>query len=52
LSGAGDTRIIHSECQGRGDRHCVWTAQTDGGEERTQSSEAATQAQCSSLGST
>ncbi|MEE9132519.1 MAG: hypothetical protein V3U13_03075 [Gemmatimonadota bacterium] len=30
MSGAGPVTVIHPECQGRGDPHCVWRALLDG----------------------
>jgi len=41
-----------TECQGRGDPHCVWTVLTDGSQSPARDREPLSEPQCSSLGST
>lgn len=52
LGGADSAKVVHTECQGRGDRHCVWAMQTDGSQPLSHEPEWLSEPQCSSLGST
>jgi hypothetical protein len=52
LGGVDSARVVHTECQGRGDRNCVWTMVTDGAQPPNRELEPVSEPQCSSLGST
>jgi hypothetical protein len=52
LGGVDSARVVHTECQGRGDHGCVWTMLTDGLEPPSREQEPVAEPQCSSLGST
>jgi hypothetical protein len=52
LGGVNSARVVHTECQGRGDVHCVWAMLTDGSQPPSREPEPASEPQCSSLGST
>jgi hypothetical protein len=52
LAGVDSPQVVHTECQGRGDSHCVWTVFTDGSQPPSREKEPLTEPQCSSLGST
>lgn len=52
LAGADSARVAHTECQGRGDRYCVWMLFTEESRPADEEPEPAAATQCSSLGST